>query len=222
VVRGSRLHCAKRVTPSQQNIGSSKAHLDWDDAVQQSQLIKLSILEPVLRFLRDAVAKSGRAVALGAACAFLTVQQLPAAAEAVLRVPASETPEVFAVQQTMLEAWHIIAESFEDPTFGGLSWEDTLRDSLVAAYNADSPAEARQQLVAMVAKLGDPYTRMIPANEYRDFRVASDGELQGVGLMIAQDPASRRLLVLASLAGSPAARAGVLPGDEVRALMRAC
>lgn len=39
------------------------------------------------------------------------------------RVPASETPEVFAVQQTMLEAWHIIAESFEDPTFGGLSWE---------------------------------------------------------------------------------------------------
>lgn len=38
-------------------------------------------------------------------------------------MPASDNVEVFAVQQTMLEAWRIIAESFEDPTFGGRSWE---------------------------------------------------------------------------------------------------
>jgi hypothetical protein len=40
----------------------------------------------------------------------------------------------------------------------------------------------------------------------------------------AQDPATLRLLVLTSLEGSPAARAGVKPGDEVRAArcMRQC
>lgn len=66
-----------------------------------------------------------------------------------------------------------------------------------------------------VSKVPDA-VRAAPRSEYREFRVASDGEVQGVGLMLAQDPSSRRLLVLAPLAGSPAARAGVLPGDEVR------
>ncbi len=37
-----------------------------------------------------------------------------------------------------------------------------------------------------------------------------------------QDPDSRKLLVLASLAGSPAARAGILPGDEARPLSDPC
>lgn len=52
--------------------------------------------------------------------------------------------------------------------------------------------------------------------EYADFRVSSDGEVQGVGLLIAQEPASGRLVVLAPIRGGPADKAGVLPGDEVR------
>lgn len=51
--------------------------------------------------------------------------------------------------------------------------------------------------------------------EYADFRVSSDGEVQGVGLLIAQEPASGRLMVLAPIRGGPADKAGVLPGDEV-------
>lgn len=53
--------------------------------------------------------------------------------------------------------------------------------------------------------------------EYADFRVSSDGEVQGVGLLIAQEPSSGRLVVLAPIRGGPADKAGVLPGDEVRA-----
>ena len=52
--------------------------------------------------------------------------------------------------------------------------------------------------------------------EYADFRVSSDGEVQGVGLLIAQEPSSGRLVVLAPIRGGPADKAGVLPGDEVR------
>lgn len=51
--------------------------------------------------------------------------------------------------------------------------------------------------------------------EYADFRVSSDGEVQGVGLLIAQEPDSGRLMVLAPIRGGPADKAGVLPGDEV-------
>ncbi len=45
--------------------------------------------------------------------------------------------------------------------------------------------------------------------------MSSDGEVQGVGLLIASDPTSGRLVVLAPIKGSPADRAGIQPGDEV-------
>lgn len=52
-------------------------------------------------------------------------------------------------------------------------------------------------------------------SEYADFRVSSDGEVQGVGLLIASDPDSGKLLVLAPIRGGPADRAGLKPGDLV-------
>lgn len=55
----------------------------------------------------------------------------------------------------------------------------------------------------------------VACREYADFRVSSDGEVQGVGLLIAADPNSGRLVVLAPISGGPADRAGVQPGDEV-------
>ena len=51
--------------------------------------------------------------------------------------------------------------------------------------------------------------------EYANFRVSSDGEVQGVGLLIAADPTSGKLVVLAPIQGGPADRAGIKPGDEV-------
>ena len=45
--------------------------------------------------------------------------------------------------------------------------------------------------------------------------MSSDGEVQGVGLLIAADPTSGKLVVLAPIQGGPADRAGIQPGDEV-------
>ena len=59
-----------------------------------------------------------------------------------------------------------------------------------------------------------------PRREYADFRVSSDGEVQGVGLLIGASDG--RLLVVAPILGGPADRAGVLPGDEVGALPCCC
>ena len=46
--------------------------------------------------------------------------------------------------------------------------------------------------------------------------MSSDGEVQGVGLLIASDPSSGKLIVLAPISGGPADRAGMRPGDEVK------
>jgi C-terminal peptidase prc len=133
----------------------------------------------------------------------------------IIRMPASSDPGVFSAQRTLLEAWQIVSEAYEDSSFNGRNWEGDLAEGLMATYEAGSAEEAYEQVQVMLGRLGDPYTRIIPPQEFRDFRIGSDGELHGVGLMIAQDPDSRRLMVLASLEGSPAARAGIQPGDEV-------
>ena len=60
-----------------------------------------------------------------------------------------------------------------------------------------------------------PNAPLSPCREYANFRVSSDGEVQGVGLLIAADPTSGKLVVLAPIQGGPADRAGIKPGDEV-------
>lgn len=162
------------------------------------------------------VEAAGKAAALAALCGSMLLGSVTSAqADTLIRVPASDIPEVFAMQQTMLEAWQVVAESYVDDTFNGRIWEADLAEGLIDAAAAKDSEEAMRSISAMLSHLGDPYTRIIPASEYADFRVGSDGELQGVGLLLARDPGNQRLMVLASLDGSPAARAGIKPGDEV-------
>lgn len=42
--------------------------------------------------------------------------------------------------------------------------------------------------------------------------MSSDGELQGVGLLIANEPVNKHLLVLSAIKGGPADRAGITTG----------
>jgi C-terminal processing protease CtpA/Prc len=69
----------------------------------------------------------------------------------------------------------------------------------MTAPAADAPAAA----TAAVAR----------HREYEDFRVSSDGELHGVGLLIANEPYNNHLLVLGSIRGGPADRAGIVSGE---------
>ncbi|KXZ54634.1 hypothetical protein GPECTOR_4g699 [Gonium pectorale] len=138
------------------------------------------------------------------------------AASELVRLPASTDPGVFAAQRTLAEAWTIVGRAFVDPTFNGHDWEGELRQHMLSAYAAHNGEEALGEIGRMLEDLGDPYTRRVPPEEYASFRMSSDGELQGVGMLIANEPtASGNLLVLAPIKGGPADRAGILPGDEV-------
>ncbi|KAF8061390.1 CTPA3 [Scenedesmus sp. PABB004] len=165
--------------------------------------------------LRRLAARAG-AAALAAA---LLATSSPALADdpggVVLRLPASEDPEIYQVQQTLFEAWSIVGDSFVDETFNGTYWPDALKAHMLAAYAAPNGPAAFAEIGAMLDQLGDPYTRVIPPSEYADFRVSSDGELQGVGLLIANEPVHNHLLVLSAIKGGPADRAGITSGDEV-------
>lgn len=39
------------------------------------------------------------------------------------RFPASSDPEVFAAQRTLVEAWHVLDDTYVDDQFGGHDWQ---------------------------------------------------------------------------------------------------
>jgi carboxyl-terminal processing protease len=160
-------------------------------------------------------ARCASAVAL--ASAFLGCSPMPVDASThLVQAPLATTPELVETQRTMIQAWDIIRGNYVDPTFNHLDWERDLKEHLSKVASLSSAEEGEQELKELVGDLGDAYTRWIPKKQYREFLVDSiDGEVQGVGLLIASDPVSGRHLVLSPIQGGPAALAGIQKGDEI-------
>ncbi|HLA16785.1 MAG TPA: S41 family peptidase [Candidatus Limnocylindrales bacterium] len=118
--------------------------------------------------------------------------------------------------------------------------ETTLFAPFWDAYHAITERYAggevdRQKLVEGATKglfdaLGDPYSEYLTSEEYRDSLEGLSGKFEGIGAEIAtqapDDSATEcstlgpdcQLVVIAPLAGSPAEKAGIRPGDVVIAV----
>lgn len=63
----------------------------------------------------------------------------------------------------MVEAWDAVAHAYVDgPAFRGTDWRAALASGLHAAADAPTAAAAYGTIGAMLDKLGDPYTRIVP------------------------------------------------------------
>jgi carboxyl-terminal processing protease len=67
----------------------------------------------------------------------------------------------------------------------------------------------------MVSRL-DPHSAYLPAEDYAIFRGDTQGEFGGIGVEV--DFQADAIVVIAPIEGSPAARAGVQPGDRIIAI----
>lgn len=67
----------------------------------------------------------------------------------------------------------------------------------------------------MVSNL-DPHSQYLDANEYREIRASTTGTYTGVGIEV--DEVDGAVTVVAPIAGSPAARAGIRGGDQIIAV----
>lgn len=47
---------------------------------------------------------------------------------------------------------------------------------MLAAYQSPDGAAAYKEITSMLSDLGDPYTRLLPPDDYRDFVISSNGE----------------------------------------------
>ena len=61
----------------------------------------------------------------------------------------------------------------------------------------------------------DEHSHFTPAKEVQKLRESINREFVGVGIEVTVDPETRHLMVISPLPNTPAARAGILPGDRI-------
>jgi carboxyl-terminal processing protease len=97
-----------------------------------------------------------------------------------------------------------------------------------AGGDVDRNAIVQGAIRGMIEALGDPYSSYLTSKEYHDSLQGISGEFEGIGAEIATQAAdgtqgcatlgpSCRLVIVAPMAGSPAAKAGLKTGDFVLA-----
>jgi carboxyl-terminal processing protease len=116
-------------------------------------------------------------------------------------------------QRLVNEIWRVVDRSYVDPSFNHQNWW-ALREKTIKQTN-DDRAHTYELAQGMLAKLEDPFTRVMKPEQYRSLQTNTAGELTGVGLQISQEPETKQLKVIAPIAGSPAEKAGIQPADLI-------
>jgi carboxyl-terminal processing protease len=117
-------------------------------------------------------------------------------------------------KETVDEVWQIINYQYVDEDFNHKDWSK-IRQEYVNDASYDSKEDAYKAIREMLNQLGDPYTRFMNPEEFQNMRIDTSGELTGVGITIAKDEKTDRLVVISPIEDSPAFEAGILAQDLI-------
>lgn len=143
------------------------------------------------------------AAAVSFAASFLS---LPREAPAAL-------PSIGQYNRLAAQTWRTVDDLFYDRTFNGQDWLQMRKDVVKRKYASEQ--EAYSALDAMVAKLGDKYTRFLTPAQYSAIMNSATGELVGIGVELSNSADANALGVLIPNVeeSSPAQEAGLKAGD---------
>jgi len=107
--------------------------------------------------------------------------------------------------------------SEEEATYKGLSNFTRVLDLIERNYvdNVDSEKLAISAIEGMLKTL-DPYSAYLTPEHYKELEIGTSGEFGGVGIEISVE--NDLLTVITPIEGSPAAKAGIKPGDQIIAI----
>ena len=113
------------------------------------------------------------------------------------------------------EVWQIVDRDYVDSVgkFTPEGWRKLRNEYLSRDYK--DKKEAYASIREMLKTLGDPYTRFMDPDQFKDMQIDTSGELTGVGIQLSQDPETKQLVVVSPIEGSPAAAAGVRSRDVI-------
>ena len=117
-------------------------------------------------------------------------------------------------KETVDEVWQIINHQYVDTNFNNNDWLQVRQEFVKDAAYQDKKA-AYKAIRNMLGKLEDPYTRFMNPEEFQNMRIDTSGELTGVGIQIAKDEETDRLVVISPIEDTPAFEAGILAQDLI-------
>ncbi|ELS01411.1 C-terminal processing peptidase [Xenococcus sp. PCC 7305] len=112
------------------------------------------------------------------------------------------------------EVWQIINHQYVDTNFNNLNWQEVRQEYLERSYTDQE--QVYDAVREMLEQLGDPYTRFMDPEEFQNMQIDTSGELTGVGIQIAKDEESDRLIVVSPIEDTPAFAAGILAQDIIQ------
>jgi carboxyl-terminal processing protease len=129
-------------------------------------------------------------------------------------IPSGGYAYAFTEEQRLLaQAWRIVNQAYLDETFNHQNWW-LLRQKYLKRRLA-TREDTYEAIEEMLGTLDEPFTRLLRPQQYRSLQVSTSGELSGVGLQIDINPETKTLEVVAPIAGSPAAEAGIRARDRI-------
>jgi len=112
------------------------------------------------------------------------------------------------------EVWQTVNTEFVDPNFNKQDWQQVREKLLARQYT--SREDAYKAIREALKGLGDQYTRFLDPSEFKALTEETSGELIGVGVTLQPPGEKNKLpLVVSTVEGGPAAKAGVLAQDQI-------
>lgn len=108
------------------------------------------------------------------------------------------------------EAWGMLKEEYVDGSFNGQDWGKWRNHFKGHLHDAD---DAYVAIGTMVASLNDEYTRFLLPRDMHEQTMSIDSRLYGVGVQISMR--DNKLVVMATIDGTPAEKAGLMPKDQI-------
>ena len=121
-------------------------------------------------------------------------------------------------KQIVLDAWSLVNEGYYDPDiFDEIQWKKIRQKTL--QKQIDNSEQAYAAIEEMLKPLDDPYTRVLRPKDYALLKSSNLGsEINGVGLQLGTDDESGKIVIISTLAGSPAEDAGILSGNFIESV----
>jgi carboxyl-terminal processing protease len=145
------------------------------------------------------------------------VQATPASAPSAASQLSAEDAPLIALEDNpkavVDEVWQIVNQEFVDKGFNHTNWLTKRGELLRNQYG--NQKEAYRTINKLLKQLGDPYTRFLSPADFSQLTSQTAGEVSGVGLRLVLDKRSNELVVADALRNTPAAKAGIRPGDRL-------
>ena len=113
------------------------------------------------------------------------------------------------------EVWKVVNDTYVDATFNQVDWLAIRQEYLGGSKSYKTKEDAYKAIGEMLEKLGDPYTRFMNPEEFKNMQIDTSGELTGVGIQITKDEETKELVVVAPIEDTPAFEAGILAKDVI-------